>query len=288
MGKKTIADYIAAQVLCENGGGIPCGCCKNCRMISHKSHPDVMHITHTAENKGFSVKSLREICVDAYIAPNEGECKVYIFADCELMSVPAQNTLLKLIEEPPAHAFFIFTASSKTVFLPTIISRVISLGVNEVSLDECEKALIEKTEDNAKISEAISAFGGNIGMCLDFIGGEELPEAVRIAKNIADKLISSEYELLAAIMELDGNKQLTKNVILLLCGIIRDSSTVRLGSESLIGCYKDGSMKLARTLSLRQVNEIFKILTEASHRIDGNANLLITLTSICSNIKSII
>lgn len=287
LGKKTIAEHIAAQILCENGEGFPCGSCKSCRMIAHKNHPDVIHITHTAENKGFSVKNLREVCVDAYIAPNEGERKVYIFDDCDQMSVPAQNTLLKLIEEPPAHAFFIFTASSKTVFLPTIISRVISLGVNEVSLEECEKALLEKASDKSKISDAISAFGGNIGMCLEYISGEELPEAVRIAKNIADKLSESEYELLTAINELDGNKPLAKSVFRLLCGIIRDSSTVRLGSESLIGCYKEGSVRLSRTLSLRQANEIFRILTEASHRIDGNANLLVTLTSICADIKSL-
>ena len=60
------------------------------------------------------------------------------------MSVPAQNTLLKLIEEPPLHAVFIFTSSTKSVFLPTILSRIISLGVNEVSHEDCRKALFDR------------------------------------------------------------------------------------------------------------------------------------------------
>jgi len=289
LGKKTLARYISAQILCQSVEIVPCGKCKDCTMIAHDTHPDVIWITHTSDNKAFSVKNLREICLDAYIKPNQGEHKIYIFADCDLMSVPAQNTLLKLIEEPPVHAHFIFTATSKTNFLPTILSRVISLGAREVSIEDCKKALFEKGfSDENKIEQAISAFGGNIGMCLAFMRDGELPTAVEIAKNITDKLgMSSEYQLLNALSKLEENKQITKIVILLLCGIIRDSSAVRLGNDCLIGCYKDGSRALAKTLSLRQANEIFRILTEASSRIDGNANLMITLTSICAQIKSI-
>jgi DNA polymerase-3 subunit delta' len=54
-----------------------------------------------------------------------------------------QNLMLKLIEEPPDHAYFIFTASGKSAFLPTILSRVIALGVSECSEQECREALAD-------------------------------------------------------------------------------------------------------------------------------------------------
>lgn len=289
LGKKKIARYICAQMLCRIGNGIPCGKCKDCLMIAHDAHPDVKWIFHNSDVKGFSVASLRELSIDALVSPNEGERKVYIFADCDLMSIPAQNTLLKLVEEPPSHTHFIFTATTKSAFLPTILSRVISLGVSEVSISDCEKALIDKgVTDKTKIACAVSAFGGNIGMCLDFINNDELQRAVEISKSITDCLCSnSEYALLKSLSQLDGNKQLTKTVLKLLIGIIRDGLAIRLDSDKLIGCYKNGSEALSKRLSARQATEIFNKLTLASQRIDGNANLSLTLTSICAGIKNI-
>ena len=206
------------------------------------------------------------------------------------MSQLAQNTLLKLIEEPPPHAHFIFTATSKAVFLPTILSRVISLGVSEVSTEKCKIALEEKgIIDKNKIDEAILAFGGNIGMCLSYLNDNELVKAVEIAKSITDCLTSmSEYQLLKTLSQLEGNKALTKNVISLMYSIIRDSSAVRLGSDSLVGCYKKGATVLSKSISLRQANEIYRVLTIVDSRIDGNANLSLIIAYLCSQIKNII
>ena len=61
---------------------------------------------------------------------------MYIFSDADSIQLPAQNSLLKIVEEPPEFVYFIFTAASKDVFLPTIISRVISLGMSQCSEDE--------------------------------------------------------------------------------------------------------------------------------------------------------
>lgn len=288
LGKKTLACHIAAQILCEKGNGSICGECKSCKMIAHESHPDVIWVKHSGAKQGFSVKDLRDVVVEAVVMPNDGRYKIYILSDCDMISAAAQNTLLKVIEEPPSHAIFIFTASSKAVFLPTIISRVIPLGVSEVSHKICKQALIKSgITDDIMLEKAISAFGGNIGMCKEFIESDELPRAVEISKNITDKLVTgSEYELLKAFFPLDGNKPLTKIVISLLCGIIRDSSTMRLESNSFIGCYKQGSQGLARAITLKQASDIFQILNITSQRIDGNANLGISLTSLCGNIKN--
>ena len=207
------------------------------KLLRH-SHPDVTWVTTQNDSKAFSVKNLREICVDAYIKPNDSEKKLYIFADCDLMSVPAQNTLLKLIEEPPLHAVFIFTSSTKSVFLPTILSRIISLGVCEVSHEDCRKALLDRgISDENKINEAIDAFGGNIGMCLDFINDEKLPASVLMAKNIADSITLSEYQLLNHLTKLEDDRQNAKLVFSLLCGIIRDAAAIKLNSNCLVSCY---------------------------------------------------
>lgn len=290
VGKKTIAKYIAASVLCEKKSGKPCLECKSCRMVLHDGHPDLKWIVHNSNEKGFAVKNVREIIADAYIKPNEGDYKVYIFADCDSMPPATQNTLLKIIEEPPCDTVFIFTATSKAVFLPTIISRVISLGVSPVSDDECRAQLLKHNiSDENKIDDAIEAFGGNIGMCLQYLSDDDLSSDVQIAKNIIDSIINgSEYSLLKNIYDLDGKKDKAKTVIYLLLNIIRDCSVLRAGNSSVIGCYKQGSQKLAISITQNQTQEIYKTLETTSFRIDGNANLSLCLTGLCSQIKNIL
>lgn len=288
LGKKTIALYFAKTLLCEHKGTYPCNECRSCRNIDKNVHPDVKVITTKDNPKAFSVDNLRALTTDAYIAPNDSERKVYILADCDTMSPLSQNTLLKLIEEPPEHAYFIFTASSKAVFLPTILSRVISLGMSEVSHEQCADALEKNgVTDKNEIEHAIEAFGGNIGMCLEYIHSDELKNAVSIACSITDAIAGpSEYKLLSALNELDSNKPLTKAVISLLYSIIRDSCVIRLHNDELIGCYKKGSAALAQTITLGKAYDIYTILSRADARLDGNASLSLTLADICARIKS--
>ena len=287
VGKKTLARYFSAKLLCENNSNSPCGECRSCKLIAQNSHPDVKIISTSEDSKAFSVEKLRHIVSDAHILPNDADKKIYILADCDKMSQLAQNALLKIIEEPPAHAYFIFTASSKAVFLPTILSRVISLGMNEVSNSECRLALLENgVVDEEMIKNAIEAFNGNIGKCLEFINDKNLANAVEISKSITDAMIStSEYSLLKAFSQLEGNKILTKAVITMLCAIVRDCCSIRLGNDILVGCYKKGSNQLASTITLSKADEIYRVLCEADSKIDGNANLSLTLAYICSQIK---
>ena len=88
--------------------------------------------------------------------------KVYIIPDLDLSVntvIQVQNILLKVIEEPPEHTAIILTARSKEIFLPTIISRVLSLGMTSVTEAESMACLQEKYPATAPalISEAVSA-----------------------------------------------------------------------------------------------------------------------------------
>ena len=62
---------------------------------------------------------------DAFIRPNEGTCKVYIFPDCTVLNEKDQNVLLKTVEEGPSYAAFVFCAENASVLLPTIRSRCV-------------------------------------------------------------------------------------------------------------------------------------------------------------------
>ena len=102
LGKKTLAKRFLAELLCT-GTEKPCGSCKSCKMLADGVHPDVRFVEHSGKRNGFSVDTVREVCVDLASPPNEGNAKCYVFGDCDAMDTRTQNLLLKAVEEPPAY-----------------------------------------------------------------------------------------------------------------------------------------------------------------------------------------
>lgn len=104
----------------------PCGVCPACRKVREDIHPDVSAV-RDEEHKFIAVDVVREVRKDAYIRPNEGERKVYLFPDCALLTEQDQNVLLKLVEEGPPYAAFVFCAENPAAVLQTLRSRCVEL-----------------------------------------------------------------------------------------------------------------------------------------------------------------
>ena len=140
--KQAAARYIAAAHLCRGQGQRPCLQCNACRKVMEGIHPDVTEVRDT-ERKELSVAAIRALRQDVYIRPNEGERKVYLFTDCGQLSEQDQNVLLKIVEEGPAYAAFVFCADTLHMLLPTIRSRCVALRLDapEQQTDEEDNAL---------------------------------------------------------------------------------------------------------------------------------------------------
>lgn len=118
------ARYAAAAMECQGAGEKPCGACPACRKVMADIHPDVVTV-RDPEHKNIAVEVVRSVRADAYIRPNEGERKVYIFPDCALLTEADQNILLKVVEEGPPYAAFLFCADSAGQVLQTLRSRCV-------------------------------------------------------------------------------------------------------------------------------------------------------------------
>ena len=135
--KVQAARYIAAAHLCRADSGRPCLQCNACRKVLDRIHPDVTEV-QDSERKELPVETIRALRQDAYIRPNEGRRKVYLFTDCAQLNERDQNVLLKIVEEGPPYAAFVFCADAVHSLLPTIRSRCVELRMDAPPLDAQE------------------------------------------------------------------------------------------------------------------------------------------------------
>lgn len=121
------ARFIAASHVCEEESK-PCLRCRHCRKVLEGIHPDVTVVRDT-EHRELTVDAVRALRQDVYIRPNEAARKVYIIADSHQLNERDQNVLLKIVEEGPAYAAFLFCAETAAALLPTVRSRCVEWKV---------------------------------------------------------------------------------------------------------------------------------------------------------------
>ncbi len=121
VGKTTVARILAKSLNCEKGPtSQPCGACPSCVEITRGSSVDVIEIDG-ASNTG--VDDVRELRENVKFAPFHGSYRVYIIDEVHMLSNSAFNALLKILEEPPSHAVFIFATTEVHKIPATILSR---------------------------------------------------------------------------------------------------------------------------------------------------------------------
>ncbi|MCQ2440225.1 MAG: DNA polymerase III subunit delta' [Oscillospiraceae bacterium] len=144
------ARYTAAALECTADGGRPCGTCAACRKVLADIHPDVITVRDD-EHKEIGVDVIRQVRADAYIQPNEGARKVYLFPDCAILNERDQNVLLKIVEEGPPYAAFLFCAENSAAVLQTLRSRCV-----EIKLQPERRETPELSDACAALCHALS------------------------------------------------------------------------------------------------------------------------------------
>ena len=143
-GKKLLANLFAASLQCEKGGPDPCNNCHSCRQAESGNHPDIIRVTHEKPNS-ISVDDIREqVNNTIMIKPYQGPYKIYIIDRADLMTVQAQNALLKTIEEPPQYAVIMLLTENAELLLPTITSRCVMLKLRYIRDKLIRRYLMEK------------------------------------------------------------------------------------------------------------------------------------------------
>ncbi|MFH7320381.1 DNA polymerase III subunit gamma/tau [Desulfurivibrio sp. D14AmB] len=122
VGKTTLARLMAKAINCraQEAGKRPCNQCDSCREISAGSAVD-LHEIDGASNRG--IQEIRELKENIRFLPVAGKHKIVIIDEVHMLTTEAFNALLKTLEEPPAHVYFMFATTELHKIPVTILSR---------------------------------------------------------------------------------------------------------------------------------------------------------------------
>jgi DNA polymerase-3 subunit delta' len=129
VGKRRVAQALAEALNClepvaaaDGSGRDACGACAACGKIARGIHPDVI-VIEPGETGATKIEQVREVIDRAQYRPFEGRRRVVVIDEADAMVPPAQNALLKTLEEPPSASVFILVSSVPDMLLETVRSR---------------------------------------------------------------------------------------------------------------------------------------------------------------------
>lgn len=241
------AKYLSMYVVCT-GNNKPCEVCEQCHKAEIKGHADISYPRPENKSKTYSIEQMRNIIKDSYIRPNEANAKVYVLeeADNRLTDI-AQNSFLKLLEEPPQNVYFILLCESAQKLLVTILSR----------------CTVVRLKNDVKISE----------------------KALEYAEKIVRGIISSrEYDLLLALNVL-SDKENADETLSTVRMILRDGLAISVGTKAVFN--EKLGREFASRFTKGKIIEMIELTDNSAIKIKQNININLLTTWLCGEYRRI-
>jgi DNA polymerase III subunit gamma/tau len=182
-----------------------------------------------ASNTGIDdIRVLRE---SAQVPPIAGVYKIFIIDEVHMLSKAAMNALLKILEEPPTYLVFLLATTNPEKLLPTVLSRVIKLPLQNHTTEGLTKKLVQIAK-----SEKIKV---------------EIPALELISK----RANGSQRDAINSFETLHGyGVPLTKQSVTELLGLVPDDVITKLGDV-----FGDSEISTKKLLELSQELTILSI-----------------------------
>ena len=163
IGKLLFAKDFAEMLLCLNSTKA-CNECSSCIKFNSNNHPDFM-IIDSDDGKSIKIGQIRLLQEKISEKPIISNKKVYVINNSDLMTIEAQNCLLKTLEEPPEYAIIILVLANEAKLLSTIKSRCTKFSFSKLS-DE-DLANYAQKHNLPFSSSLLSACDGSISKLLN-------------------------------------------------------------------------------------------------------------------------
>ena len=191
-GKQTAAVLAAASILCRNRDKedtpLPCGTCESCQKVLRHMSVDVLR------TEALSVEDIRALRQGMYESANENDYKIYILQNTQDMTVNAQNSLLKSLEEPPPHVLFFLLCEDAEALLETIRSRAPILRTEALPDAVLREELLRLSpqagelirRNPGRLEEIILFANGSLGLALDSVDPKKSERILKLREEATE------------------------------------------------------------------------------------------------------
>ena len=289
-GKMMLAEAFAMALQCEAGKDEPCMNCRSCHQAVEYNQPDIIYVSHEKPNI-ISVDDIRhQLNNDIVIKPYSSKYKIYIVDEAEKMNIQAQNALLKTIEEPPAYGVILLLTTNADAFLPTILSRCITLNLKSVNEELIKEHLMKKYQIPDYQADVCAAFAqGNVGKAIQLASSGEFNELKASAISLVKKLEDMDlYELNDCIKQITEFKPKIQEYFDLLTLWFRDVLYMKATNDVNNLIFKDevyDIKKQAAKSSYSGIENILQTIEQSRVRLNFNVNFDLVIELLLLTIK---
>ena len=185
VGKRTTAIEMAKAIYCAKGDGDACGKCLPCRKIVSGNHPDLTTLAPLKKSRNIDVKAIDSVIELASLKPFEGEWRIFMIHEADRMGVPAQNHLLKTLEEPLGRSVFMLISEHPQRLLPTIRSRCQRIRFGRLRPETVAGLLRSQREVSEEQARTIAAVSqGQMSRALDLVDSEKREVVFDVIKRL--------------------------------------------------------------------------------------------------------
>ena len=178
--KKSFAESFVKGLLCPEKAGENCGGCSICDKIDHMNHEDIIYISA----EGNSIKDADILSMQERLKTKPfGERNIVIMENSDMMTLRAQNRLLKTLEEPPGKSVIILLSENMENLVQTIQSRCVKYRINysgsenyDFMMDKARKIadMTLNREPFYKVRKEIDGITGNIDETAALLDGMQV------------------------------------------------------------------------------------------------------------------
>jgi len=219
----------------------------------------------------------REIVRALSLKPFESPNKVMIIWLPELMHPSAANGILKILEEPPAHTFFLLVTNSAEQLLPTILSRTQVVHVPLLADEEVDRFLQKNHSlDEVERREIVQLAEGDLNFAIQLIDTEEDHHQTRFIdwlRSCFKKDYPKLLNLADEFHELDKLAQ--RNLLHYGLGMMRET-LLRISGANEISRVKGAEEKFisdfSKIINLPKIETANRLMNEAMFHLDRNGS----------------
>jgi DNA polymerase III subunit delta' len=274
IGKRTLALALAQTIHCAELESDFCGRCSACRAIQTGNHADVRVLEPLLNKKDISIQQVRELEKMLSFRSFSSRQKIAIIDPATLMNWPAQNALLKTLEEPPPGCILILIASNAGGLLPTVRSRAFALSFAPLPSQQVASFLISSKGKTREQAESLAALTmGSLGAVSKF---EKMNEKRLDWMKMLVSLRAGDYRAaLNAAEALAGNREETQNFLDWAGLWYRDLLSFRIAHAPDKILNMDMLQQIEEHSARTEEDDLFSLLSktgEASQLIQRNVN----------------